>query len=146
MLDKLAEAVTGEQIAIWLVIAFLVGFFIYKEFPEFRKRISSKALKEQKDEQTDRTVEQRLDNMESELQQINDKLSRDYGRLNAIEKQIDRTKNAQSDIMEELGIIMNALLGVLKGLQEKGVNGPARNAEEEIQKYLNSKAHKKENT
>jgi len=145
MIDKLAEAVTGEQIALWLVIAFLVGFFIYKEFPEFRKRMSSKALKEQKDEQTDRTVEQRLDNMESELQQINDKLSRDYGRLNAIEKQIDRTKNAQADIMEELGIIMNALLGVLKGLQEKGVNGPARNAEEEIQKYLNSKAHKKEN-
>ena len=146
MIDKLAEAVTGEQITLWIVIAFLVGFFIYKEFPEFRKRMSSKALKEQKDEQTDRTVERRLDNMESELQQINDKLSRDYGRLNAIEKQIDRTKNAQADIMEELGIIMNALLGVLKGLQEKGVNGPARNAEEEIQQYLNSKAHKKENT
>ena len=145
MIDKLAEAVTGEQVALWLVIAFLVGFFIYKEFPEFRKRMSSKALKEQKDEQTDKTVEQRLDGMETELQQINDKLSRDYGRLNAIEKQIERTKNTQADVMEELGIIMNALLGVLRGLQEKGINGPTKEAEEELQKYLNSKAHKKEN-
>ena len=46
--------------------------------------------------------------------------------------------------MEELGIIMRALLGVLKGLQEQGSNGPTVEAEKEINDYLNKKAHRKE--
>ena len=63
-------------------------------------------------------------------------------RLNNIERQIDKTKSAQADVMEELGIIMSALLGVLRGLQEQGVDGPTKEAEEVIQEYLNKKAHK----
>lgn len=144
MVNKLAEVVTGEQVAVWLLIAFLVGFFIYKELPELRKRMSSRALKEQKDEQTDKTVEQRLDSIEQELKELNDKVHRDYDRLNRIDRQIDKTKAAQADVMEELGIIMRALLGVLKGLQEQGSNGPTVEAEKEINDYLNKKAHRKE--
>ena len=144
MVNKLAEVVTGEQVVVWLLIAFLVGFFIYKELPELRKRMSSRALKEQKDEQIDKTVEQRLDSIEQELKELNDKVHRDYDRLNRIDRQIDKTKAAQADVMEELGIIMRALLGVLKGLQEQGSNGPTVEAEKEINDYLNKKAHRKE--
>ena len=46
---KLLEFVTSGQVVVWLVIAFFVGYFIYKEWPEFRKRVSSGAVKQQKD-------------------------------------------------------------------------------------------------
>ena len=34
MIDTLRSVVTGESLVAWLVIAFLVCFFIYKEWPE----------------------------------------------------------------------------------------------------------------
>ena len=116
----------------------------YSRLPEFRKRMSSRALKEQKDEQNDKTVEQRLGDIETELKEMNEKISRDYVRLNNIDRQIDRTKAAQADVMDELGIIMQALLGVLRGMQEQGTNGPTAEAEKKINDYLNQKAHRNE--
>lgn len=142
MLNKLGELVTGESIAAWLLIAVLVAYFIYKEWPDFRKRVSSGAVKEQKEEDTERTVGLRLETIETDVKEIKEKLGRDYLRINKIEMQLDKTKNVQSSLMEELEIIMRALLGVLRGLQEQGANGPTKEAEAEIQDYLTKKAHK----
>lgn len=41
MQNKIMELVTGDQVAAWLLIAFLVGYFIYKEWPEFKRRKGS---------------------------------------------------------------------------------------------------------
>ena len=144
MVNKLADFVTANQIGVWLLIAFLVCYFVHKEWPEFKKRVSHGAVKEQRDEQTDRTVDQRLDAIESDVKEIKDKLNRDYYRINRVEQQIDKTKSTQANEMEELEIIMRALLGVLRGLQEQGTNGPTKEAEAEIQAYLNKKAHSPE--
>ena len=144
MVNKLADFVTANQIGVWLLIAFLVCYFVYKEWPEFKKRVSHGAVKEQRDEQTDRTVDQRLNAIESDVKEIKDKLNRDYYRINRVEQQIDKTKSTQADEMEELEIIMRALLGVLRGLQEQGTNVPTKEAEAEIQAYLNKKAHRPE--
>ena len=144
MVNKLADFVTANQIGVWLLIAFLVCYFVYNEWPEFKKRVSHGAVKEQRDEQTDRTVDQRLDAIETDVKEIKDKLNRDYYRINRVEQQIDKTKSTQADEMEELEIIMRALLGVLRGLQEQGTNGPTKEAEAEIQAYLNKKAHSPE--
>lgn len=141
MIEVLKNGVTPEQVGIWLLIAFLVGFFIYKEWPDFRKRVSSKAVKQQKDEIQDMTIEKRLADIETEVKQVNEKLNRDYGRLNRIEVQLDKHRTQQASVREELEIIMRALIGVLQGLQEQGANGPTKTAENEIQDYLNKKAH-----
>lgn len=141
-MSKLGELITGESVAAWLLIAVLVAYFIYKEWPEFRKRVSSGAVKEQKEEDTERTVGLRLETIETDVKEIKEKLGRDYLRINKIEMQLDKTKNVQSSLMEELEIIMRALLGVLRGLQEQGANGPTKEAEAEIQDYLTKKAHK----
>lgn len=141
MANKLSELVTGQSVATWILIAFLVGYFIYKEWPDFRKRVSSGAVKETKDAETDRTVGQRLDTIEADVKEIKGKLQTDYLRLNQIESRLDKTKETQGGLVEELEIIMRALLGVLRGLQEQGANGPTKEAEQEIQDYLTRKAH-----
>lgn len=141
MPNKLAELVTGQSVATWLLIAFLVFYFIYKEWPDFRKRVSSGAVKETKEEANDRSVGERLDSIEADVKEIKGKLQTDYLRLNQIESRLDKTKETQGGLVEELEIIMRALLGVLRGLQEQGANGPTKEAETEIQEYLTRKAH-----
>lgn len=41
----------------------------------------------------------------------------------------------------ELQILTRGILACLKGLQEKGCNGPVTETANEIEKYLNEKAH-----
>jgi chromosome segregation ATPase len=144
MINKLSEMVSGGAVINYLILTILLVYFVYKEWPEFRKRVSRGAVKEQKDALNDKTVEQRLGNIENEIRQVNEKLERDYKRLNRMETQFDKYKAAQTSTSEELEIIMRALLGVLKGMQEKGYNGPTQDAEKEIQEYLNKKAHHNE--
>lgn len=43
---------------------------------------------------------------------------------------------------EELQILTRGILACLKGLQEKGCNGPVTDTAREIEEYLNKKAHK----
>ena len=142
MINELSELVTSQQVGAWLVIAILVIYFVYKEWPEFKRRITSGALKEQHEEEEGRTVCQRLDSIEKEIKQVNGKLDRDYYRINSLETKLRRTRESQGDINQELEIIMRAMIAVLKGLQEQGANGPTRSAEQEIQAYLTKKAHK----
>lgn len=140
-MGKLLDWVTGGQVAVWLVIAFFVCYFIYKEWPAFRDRVSSKAVKEQKTSESSKTVEERLGSIESRLASIEEKLGRDYERLNDIEREHRKTRKMAQDSLEEREIIMRTLLGVLGGLQELGANGPTKDAEQEIRTYLNRKAH-----
>jgi len=141
MVDQLAKTVTGAQIVNFCIIAFLVAYFAYKEWPEFKKRISSGAVKDHVDEEQDKTVGSRLEHVEAEIRSVNEKLGRDYDRLNRLETQIEKTRTVQVSMSEELEIIMEALLGALGGLQELGANGPTKEAKDKIQNYLNSKAH-----
>lgn len=142
MIGKLSELVTGGEVMAWLVIAILVVYFIYKEWPDFKNRITKGALEDQKEEQHDRTVEERLDSIEKDIREINEKIGRDYTRINEYDKKLRKTQEIQADEMEELEIIMRALLGVLRGLQEQGANGPTKQAEGEILEYLGKKAHR----
>lgn len=141
MPNKLAELVTGQSVATWILIAFFVFYFIYKEWPDFRKRVSAESVKETKEAENDRSVGERLDSIEADVKEIKGKLQTDYLRLNQIEGRLDKTKETQGGLVEELEIIMRALLGVLRGLQEQGANGPTKEAEIEIQEYLTRKAH-----
>ena len=44
MQNKIMELVTGDQVAAWIPVAFLVGYFIYKEWLEFSRRVSGEAV------------------------------------------------------------------------------------------------------
>ena len=141
MESKLFGMVDEETLRQWFLILFLFGFFVYKEWPEFWKRIRNKVRHDEQLDQTDRSLSERLDQIESDVKEINEKLNRDYGRINAIESKIERDKHVMRDIKAEQGIIMRALLGALGGLQELGANGATEKAKEEIVEYLNRQAH-----
>lgn len=141
-MGKLADLVSGESVAQWILIAALVIYFIYKEWPEFMNRIRGKVSKDIRMEETDRTLEQRLDSIEGDVKAINQKLDRDYQRINVLESEMRRAKESQANTSEELEIIMEALMGALGGLQELGANGPTKEAKTKIQDYLNKKAHR----
>lgn len=125
-----------------LVILILIGYFIYKEWPEFKKRVSSGAVNEEKESQSGRSIEERLGAIEKRLGSLDEKLQRDYDRLNAFEMELRRNRSADRDDLEEREIIMRSLLGIIEGLQEIGANGPTKAAQKEIMDYLNRKTHK----
>ena len=140
-MDKLLQqAITPEQIILWLIIAFLVGYFIYKEWPEFQRRVSGSAVKAEKD----KSVTERLTAIEADIREIKGKLEHDYIRLNDIDlwkKSVDRIV---AESLEEREILMQAMLGVLGGLQELGANGQTEEAIDAIHTYINKQAHKRD--
>ena len=125
-----------------MLIALLFGYFLFKEWPDITGRIRGKVKKDLQAEETDRTLEQRLDGIESDVKSIKEKLDRDYQRINRIEIDVKQYKANQESTSEELELIMEALMGALGGLQELGANGPTKEAKSKIQDYLNRKAHK----
>ena len=136
----LQKAITPEQIIQWLIIAFLVGYFIYKEWPEFQRRVSGSAVKAEKD----KSVTERLTAIEADIREIKGKLEHDYIRLNDIDlwkKSVDRVV---AESLEEREILMQAMLGVLGGLQELGANGQTEEAIDAIHTYINKQAHKRD--
>ena len=141
---KIAELVTGDQVLTWLLIFFLVGYFVYKEWPELKRRVTGKVMETAAAAQTDKSLSDRLTKIEEDVKQIKDKLDRDYGRLNDMERWRKSMEQFAADSLEEREILMQAMLGVLGGLQELGANGPTQEAKDTIQRYINKQAHKKE--
>ena len=151
MIDLLKSAFTGGELLSMLGLLFLIGYFIFKEWPDFKKRVSSGPVKDEQDKAVEHALESRLEGIEERLSRIENlftdvtaKLARDYQRINEIEKMQKKHERTQDDSQEELEVIMRALLGVLRGMQEQGTNGPTKTAEAELQDYLNRKAHKQE--
>lgn len=141
MVSKIAELVTGGQVSSWLLIAFLFGYFCYKEWPEFQRRVSGRAVEKERDDAADKSVIARLTAIEEEVRQIKEKLERDFTRLNQMERWKKTMQGIVEDSLEERKILMEAMLGVLGGLQEIGANGCTKKAESTIRDYLNKKAH-----
>ena len=144
MISKIGEMVSGDSLVAWLLIAVIVAYFLYKEWPEFRKRVSAKAVQDPKEEASDKTVEERLERIEADVNEIKLKLNRDYDRINDLVIKQKRYQKMVEDSLEEREIIMEALLGALGGLQELGANGPTKEAENKIRTYLNKQAHRNE--
>ena len=130
MLNGIQSTVTGKDIVTWLIIAVIVLYFFYKEWPEFWKRITAKTKSQLTSEEVCEKVKE-----------IDEKLDRDYQRLNHLEARVDNLHKEQNDSKEESEIMMRAMLGVLKGLQELGANVTTSKNEQEIQEYLNRRAH-----
>lgn len=72
---------------------------------------------------------------------VNEKLDRDYERLNDMDKILKRHAEEVRESREEMQIIMESLLGILKGLQELGSNGPTKEAQKKIEDYMIEKSH-----
>ncbi len=141
-MDKITDLVSGDAILQWLIIACIIGYFIYKEGPGIKQRLTSGVKKEQEEITHDADTDRRLTAVEKRLDSIDSKLQNDYIHLGNLEREEKRDKDLFKESLEEREIIMRALLGVIGGLQELGANGPTKNAQSEIMDYLAKKAHK----
>lgn len=142
MVKALESMVTGDQVIAWLVIFFLFAYFVYKEWPEFKRRVSKSEVDSTVKARTEKTVEERLESIETRLAGIEDKLARDYERMNGLDHDVKRNKSELDEFISENAIMMRAMLSVLKGLQELGSNGPTRDSQKELEDWLNTKAHR----
>lgn len=138
MVSGLEGMVSGEQIVAWIIIAFLVCYFIYKEFPEFKKRVSKPAVAEKEQALNEKALFERLDNIEKKLNELDEKLAKDYDRINAMEKEQKDYRRAQKNSLEERGIIMRALLALMEAAED---NEQILESEKEINAYLIRTAH-----
>lgn len=137
----LGEMVSGKEMVSWLIIAFLVLYFVYKEWPEFKRRMSSGSITEAKDELTAASNRKRLEVIEEAVVEINGKLDRDYRRINEMEKELARNRKSQQEDRDEMLLLMRGLLAALKGLQQLNCNGPVTESIDTITTYLTAKAH-----
>lgn len=144
MMNALGDAIPTDQFALVFICVLLIAYFCYKEWPEFKKRMSKSSVDEQKNESDEKKILTRLSAIEDDVKDIKERLSRDYKRLNDVEAETKRQQQRIEESLEERRILMQGLLGALGGLQELGANGPTKQAEKEIRDYLNKQAHKSE--
>ena len=76
-----------------------------------------------------------------DIEKLSNKVDRDLVQINQVIKINSIQQKFIEDSLEERELILRSLLGVIKGLQEIGANGPTKIAEAEIQAYLLKKLH-----
>lgn len=142
VMDKIADLVTGESVLQWLVIFLLLAYFVYKEYPEFKRRITGGTKRELEDESRVKALEEKIAKMEERVNSIDKKLLNDYQSLEELLKSEQEDKKLLNASLEEREIIMRALLALIDGVHQLGANGPTTAAHNEITAYLTKQAHR----
>lgn len=132
-MENLMDLVSRDVWIEWLVIGAAVFWFLWKNWPEFSKRVKQIGKTE--------ILENRMNVLEKELKDIHMEIGTNYEDFVRFMDEVKYHKEVLDSSMEEREIIMRSLLGVLKGLQEIGANGPSKDAQREIEMYLNRQAH-----
>lgn len=138
MVEEIMKHVPKDYAVLWLIMALavVVGLVIFipkvwKGFNKMRgyvndlEAILESAKKNSRD----------IDNLSRKIEQ-------DYQRLNYLEAATKDQQDYIDDSLRERELILKSLLGVIRGLQEIGANGPTKKSEQEIEEYLLEKAHK----
>ncbi len=135
MLGILQGQVDGGTFVVILIALFITGYFIYKEWPDFKKRMSEK--------RSEALLDSRVTLVEKRLDEHQEMLQRDYKKLNALEDSVELNRQISTQTLEEMEILMRAMLGVLTSLEEMGADGQTKESQAEINDYLTKIAHKR---
>lgn len=134
------------EIVIWTIIV-IVGLFLLalKVFPTLRNWFEVFRLKKNTQEEIMNALNQNTEDIKlirEELSKVNEKIGRDYIRINELQDMTRKQQAYIDDSMEESELIVRSLLGVVQGLQELGANGPTKQTESDIKDYLVKKSHR----
>lgn len=141
MISEITAAVPKDSFVTILLAIFLIGYFTYKEWPEFKKRMQTPAVRTAEEVQFQQDMTEKLESIEKQIGRLNEKTNNDFYRLENLESGMSDIKTSVGHSLEERELIMNALIGVLRGLQELGSNGPTKQSEHELMEFLNNRAH-----
>ena len=95
-------------------------------------------------EETDATLAGKISRIEDRLNEVNEKLDRDYRRLNEFERWQRRTQSYTAESFQERELIIRGLVACLDGLHQLGANGKTEAVRDEIDTFLNKSAHSME--
>lgn len=137
MIEQLKSMADPQFATQWVIMGTLVLLLIWKCWPDAKAALNHWRNRENQKESLEATVKRH----DKEITEINDKLGRDYEALNRIEKTMRAQKKSMEESLEEREILMKGLLACLKGLQELGTNGVTKEAQGEIEAYINKQAH-----
>lgn len=137
MIEQLGAMVNQRFAIQWVIMAILTLLLIWKFWPDVRSVLNHWRNQENKKESLETTIKRH----DKEIIEINDKLGRDYEAINRIEKTMRAQRKSMEKSLEEREILMKGLLACLKGLQELGTNGVTKEAQGEIEAYINKQAH-----
>lgn len=70
-----------------------------------------------------------------------DRISQNSKDIQELKTEVDWLKSEVKDSKEERLILVNGVLACLKGLKEKGCNGPVAEGINQIEEYLMKKSH-----
>lgn len=141
MISEIQNAVPKDSFVTILLALFLIAYFAYKEWPEFKKRMQTPAVRTAEEVQFQQDMTEKLGSIEKQIGRLNEKTNNDFYRLENLESNVTDIKTSIGHSLEERELIMNALIGVLRGLQELGSNGPTKQSEHELMEFLNNRAH-----
>ena len=144
MISKLLEGVDPAIMGEIVIVLMLFFYALYKEWPEFRKRVTSGVLKAHQMEETDATLAGRLDKIELDLGEVNQKLDRDYRRLNEFERWQRRTQAIREESAEEMALMMEGMLGCLDGMVQLGADGDTEKIRAKLNSFMIKASHKGE--
>lgn len=145
-MDKLTDLITADYAVLWIVMLLLVLAAVYKWVPPIYYNVKGAGKKEAEAESAHKSLDQRVEALETQVEDINQKLDRDFSRLNEIADSLRQQQKVSVESLEERELIIKSLLAMLKGLQEIGANGPTKVAQAEIETYLNKQAHEPKHT
>lgn len=143
-LESVSKVVPTQYI-VWtvIVIAALVVICV-KAFPKIKTWFEVARTRVNDKDALIKSVKkhgEEIERIRQDISEINQKIGRDYARLNQIQQINTRQQKYIEESLEERELIIRSLLGVVQGLQEVGANGPTKKAEAEIQAYLLRKSH-----
>ena len=132
---------SGDFIRVFFILL-IIAYFIYKEGPEFHKRMVARRMKDQTYEQADKDLERRVARLESKIDEHQVMLSRDYKELHALKDSTEISRQVNMRALEEMEVIMRTNLAVLDSLEELGASKEVtQNARRDINSYLTKTAH-----
>lgn len=104
MVGKLVEGISAEQIVNWLIIA---AIFFIVIVPKLKEKASSWIKND------GGTINERVDTLETEVEQINGKLNHDFRRLTILEEAIATRIRNEKKSQHELYLLMRSNLILL---------------------------------
>ena len=142
MMNLIQGQIDGGQFITVVLILVIVGYFLYKEAPEFHKRMIAKYQRDMSNVQTDKDLERRITATEKRLDEHQVMLSRDYRELNALKDSVELNRRINAQTLEEMEVLMKTNLVLLDSLEELGASkDTTKHARKDINDYLNKIAH-----
>ena len=144
-LSEATQYVPVEYVIYTVIVLIAVVIVMIKFYPTLKKWFDTARIKVNSQENIIKTLEEHtsdINNINEQIKEINEKMNRDYTRINQLHKMTEKQQEYIDDSMEERELIVRSLLGIIQGLQELGANGPTKAAESDIKEYMVKKSHK----